>query len=179
MKNVNEGITFNPTNQNFKVWAYADYAGLWDRETAEDQPVTAKSQTGYLSTYADCPITWASQLQMEYALSTTKAEYIALSTALRHIIPLIQLVKEIKAMTNIPMHYKPTICCTAFEDNAGAIKLAKVPKMRPRTKHINPKYHHFCQHFPNGSILVQQVKSQDQLADIFTKNLPKELFLKF
>jgi hypothetical protein len=77
------------------------------------------------------------------------------------------------------MHEKPTIYCTLFEDNSGAIELAKVPKMRPRAKHINPKYHHFCQNVASGEIIIQQVKSQDQQADIFTKNLPKELFIKF
>jgi hypothetical protein len=122
---------------------------------------------------------WASQLQTEYALSTTEAEYIALSTALRNVLPLIRLVKEIKAKTKIPMNDTPTVYCTAFEDNAGAVELAKVPKIRPRTKHIKPKYHHFRKHVTNCEILVQQVKSQDQQADILTKNLPKELFLKF
>jgi hypothetical protein len=141
--NVNEGITFKPMDHSFKVWADADFGGLWDKESTEDSPITAKSWTGYLITYADCPIMWASQLQTEYALSTTEAEYIALSTALHNVIPLIRLVKEIRKMTNIPMHDTSAIYCTAFEDNAGAIELAKVPKMRPRTKHITPKYHHF------------------------------------
>jgi hypothetical protein len=59
------------------------------------------------------------------------------------------------------------------------VELAKVPKMRPKTKHINPKYHHFRKHVATKEILIQQVKSQDQLADVMTKNLPKELFLKF
>jgi hypothetical protein len=90
-----------------------------------------------------------------------------------------RLIKEIKQMTSIPMHNKPTIYCTAFEDNSGAIELSKVPKMRPRTKHINPKYHHFRKHVANKEIAIEQVRSQDQIADIFTKNLPKELFIKF
>jgi Reverse transcriptase (RNA-dependent DNA polymerase) len=98
----NEGITFKPTDHSFKVWADADFGGLWDKGIARDSPVTAKSRTGYLITYADCPIMWASQLQTEYALSTTEAEYIALSTALCNVIPLICLVKEIRKMTNIP-----------------------------------------------------------------------------
>jgi hypothetical protein len=112
-------------------------------------------------------------------LSTTEAEYIALRTALRQTIPLMRLIKEIKQMTSIPMHDKPTVYCTAFDDKTGAIELAKVPKMRPRTKHINPKYHHFRQHVANKEIAIEQIRSQDQIADVFTKNLPKDLFLKF
>jgi Reverse transcriptase (RNA-dependent DNA polymerase) len=176
---INKGIIFKPTDHNFKVWADADFGGLWDKETAEDSPVTAKSRTGYVITYADCPIVWALQLQTEYALSTTEAKYIALSMALRQTIPLIRLIKEIRTMTSIPMHDTPTVYCTAFEDKSGAIELAKVPKMRPRTKHINPKYHHFRKHVAKKEIAIQQVRSQDQLADIMTKNLPKELFIKF
>jgi hypothetical protein len=177
--NINKGITFEPTSHSFKVWADADYGGLYDHETAADSPVTAKSRTGYKITYTDCPIIWASQLQTETAMSTTEAKYIALSTALRQTIPLIRFIKEIKEKTSIPLHDTPTVYCTAFEDNPGAVELARVPKMWPQTKHINPKYHHFCKHVATKEILVQQVKSQDQLADIMMKTLTKELFLKF
>jgi hypothetical protein len=64
-----------------------------------------------------------------------------------------------------------------FEDNSGAVELAKVPKMRPWTKHINTKYHHFRQHVFDGKIKIDQVSTTEQLADIFTKNLPRDLFL--
>jgi hypothetical protein len=84
---VNQGLIFKPTDHSFKAWADAAFGGLWDKETAAKSPVMAKSRTGYLIMYADCPTMWASQLQTEYALSTTEAEYIALSTALRHVLP--------------------------------------------------------------------------------------------
>jgi hypothetical protein len=77
------------------------------------------------------------------------------------------------------MNDKPTVYCTAFNDNSGAVELLHVPKMRPRTKHINPKYQHFCRYVARKEISVEQVKSQDQLADIMMKNLPTELFVKF
>jgi Reverse transcriptase (RNA-dependent DNA polymerase) len=60
---VNKGIIFRPTDHAFKVYADADFGGLWDKETANDSPVTAKSRTGFVITYAACPIFWASQLQ--------------------------------------------------------------------------------------------------------------------
>jgi hypothetical protein len=142
--NVSNRIVFKPTTHSFKVWADADFGGLRDKDSASDSPATAKSRTGYLIRYADIPVMWASQLQTEYTLSTTEAEYIALSTALRNVLPLIRLAKEIKAKTTIPMQETPTVYCTAFEDNAGAVELAKVPKMGLRTKHINPKYRRNC-----------------------------------
>jgi hypothetical protein len=50
----------------------------------------------WLCSYGGCPIIWASQLQSEIALSTTEAEYLALSTALRNTIPLMRLLNELK-----------------------------------------------------------------------------------
>jgi hypothetical protein len=41
------------------------------------------------------------------------------------------------------LNARPKVHCKVFEDNAGAIEIANVPKMRPRTKHLNIKYHHF------------------------------------
>jgi hypothetical protein len=48
--------------------------------------------------------------------------------------------------------------------------------MRPRTKHIALKYHHFRSHVANGSIKVRWIDTKHQLADIFTKPLPEPLF---
>ena len=75
--------------------------------------------------------------------------------------------------------YCPKVYCKAFEDNSGALELAKTPRMRPRTKHINTKYHHFRSHVANGSITVEKIDGTEQLADLLTKPLPVELFHKF
>ena len=65
-----------------------------------------------------------------------------------------------------------TLKCTLFEDNKGAEELAKVPKYRPRTKHIAIKYHHFREWVQNGILQIQRVETNDQQADILTKPLP-------
>jgi hypothetical protein len=123
--------------------------------------------------YGGCPIVWASTLQTEFALSTTEAEYLALSTALCNTIPIpiMQMGREIKSHLGLPMQTVPTVWCKAFKDNLGAIELAKVPKMRQHTKHINAKYHHFCKYVAQGIIVVEYIRTHYQLADIFTKNL--------
>ena len=74
---------------------------------------------------------------------------------------------------------KPTVHCKLFEDNSGALELARLPKMCPRTKHINVKMHHFPDHVAAGKISILPVKTEDQVADIFTKPLGVELFRKF
>ncbi len=66
--------------------------------------------------------------------------------------------------------------CTVFEDNSGALELARVPKMRPRTKHIGLKMNHFREPVRNGTITPVAIDTKEQPADIFTKPLAKDAF---
>jgi hypothetical protein len=72
----------------------------------------------------------------------------------------------------------PTIKCTVFEDNEGAKAMATVPKMRPRTKHINGRMHHFRGAVASGKLKIESIDTADQLADIRTKPLAKDLFMR-
>jgi hypothetical protein len=72
----------------------------------------------------------------------------------------------------------PIIRCKMFEDNQGAVELSNAPKMCPRTKHINIKYHFFRQYVQDGILQVQHTLGEDQLADIFTKPLDVMTFVK-
>ena len=72
----------------------------------------------------------------------------------------------------------PIVHCKAFEDNSGALQLARPPKMRPRTKHVNLIFHHFREHVRKGLITMLPIGTDDQTADIYTKPLPQNLFLK-
>jgi hypothetical protein len=80
---------------------------------------------------------------MEVALSTTEAEFIAASESLRQVIPMMQLITELKEQGFGINTLAPKVHCKLFEDNSGAIKILQVPKMRTVTKHINTKYHFF------------------------------------
>ena len=127
--------------------------------------------------YANCPILWSSKMQSIITLSTTEAEYVALSTALRDVIYILHLTEELTANgIHVPLPSVPHITCSVFEDNAGAVELANNPKLRPRTKHIAIPYHHFRQHVRDGTIKVKPISTKLQIADIFTKPLPKEAF---
>ena len=88
-----EGITLKPGDASFKVYVDSDFCGQWDKLTAEEDANTSKSRTGYVITYAEYPVLWNSKLQTHVALSATEAEYVALSQALRDIIPIMQLIK--------------------------------------------------------------------------------------
>ena len=111
-------------------------------------------------------------MQTEIALPTTEAEYILLSTAAREVLPLREKILEIKPILEIPDSILQ-IRCTLFEDNKGAEELAKVPKNRPRTKHIAVKYHHFRQAVKDNILLVKRIGTEEQLADILTKPLTR------
>jgi hypothetical protein len=74
---------------------------------------------------------------------------------------------------------KAKVYCKLFCDNTGAVELLKLPKVRPRTKHINAKLHHFREHVVKGLISIWHVPTTEQLADIGTKPLAQELFEKF
>jgi hypothetical protein len=175
-----KGLVFKPDlTKSFEVYCDADFCGLWNRETAMDDPSTAKSRTGFVILFAGCPLLWTSRLQTDTALSTTESEYISLSDALRETISMMRLLKEITQHDIVNIDAVPVVKCRLFGDNSGAVELAKVPKMRPRTKHINAKYHHFRKFVHDGLIKVFQVSTNDQLADIFTKNLGTDLFNKF
>ena len=69
-----------------------------------------------------------------------------------------------------------SVKCKLFEDNKGAIELAKAPKIRPCTKHIALKYHHFREHVRKGLIEINPIDTLEQVADIFTKALPFPIF---
>ena len=156
----------------------SDFCGQWDRTTADEDASAAKSRTGHVVTHAGCPVLWNSKLQTHVALSTTEAEYIALSQALRDTIPIMQLLKEIKDRGYDVKSSTPKVTCRLFEDNSGALELARFPKMRQRTKHINQMYHHFRSHVADKLIELFPIGTASQIGDIFTKPLPRDQFRK-
>ena len=148
--------------QSFQCWVDADFSGNWRPEGSQMDPMTAKSHSGWIIQYAGCPITWAPKLQTLTALSTTEAEYVVLSMAMREQLPLINLLKEILSH-NVDASLQPmTIHCKAFEDNSGALEMAKVTKMRPCTKHLNNMYHHFRESVQNTEVTLIADKTQNQ-----------------
>jgi hypothetical protein len=174
----NQGIILRPLpERSFDVYADADFVGNWHRMTASDDPGTAKSRSGYVIQYAGCPIAWCSKLQTIIALSSCEAEYISLSESLRDTIPLMNLIHEFKEHGFPVTSSQPKVYCKAFEDNSGALELARLPKIRPRTKHINIKYHHFREYVRLGLIEMLPISTTEQIADIFTKPLAQNAFL--
>jgi hypothetical protein len=175
---MDRGIICRPNEDSFNCHCDADFCGGFNKEIAEEDPSTARSRTGYIISYAGCPIVWASKLQSEIALSSTESEYVSLSQPLREVLPLMRLARELAKAEFLLTVHQVQVHCTVFEDNMGAIEMAKVPKMRPRTKHMNIKYHHFREAVRKGIVAVQYISTLDQPADFLTKPLGVELFRK-
>ena len=173
------GMILKPDiEHSFDCYVDADFCGGWDQDDALEDPATAKSRTGYVIMYAGCPVVWSSKMQTEVTLSTTEAEYVALSSALKQTIWLMNIVREMKEQGFNATATHPKIHCKAFEDNSGALTIANVPKARPRTKHINVKYHFFRQYVASGDVSIHKIDTKDQCADMLTKPLSKELHEK-
>jgi len=156
----NVALKFEKTGSSSLIgYSDADWAGdIDDRH----------STTGIVFTMAGCSISWPSKKQATVALSTTEAEYVALSAAVQEAVWLRKVLSDL----NLPMS-EPT---TLREDNQGAIAMTKNPIAHGRTKHIDIRYHYVKEAVENGVISLEYCSTEDMLADILTKPLPKHKF---
>lgn len=92
---------------------------------------------------------------------------------------MMQLLEEAKEFGINDLQSLPSIHCKAFKDNEGAYKIARLPKMRACTKHMNIKFHHFLLFVENGLIKIISVNITKQLGNMFTKPLWMKLFKTF
>ncbi len=89
-----------------------------------------------------------------------------------------QLLKEIKDRGYDVKSSTTKVTCRLSEDNPGALELARFPKMRPRTKHINQMCHHFRSCVADKLIEIFPIDTAQHLGDVFTKTLPRDQFRK-
>ena len=80
-------------------------------------------------------------MQSQVALVTIEAVYIAMPIALCNVIPIMQLIDEMREHKFQIICTQTVVYCKVFEDNSGALELARLPKLCPRTKHIHVCYH--------------------------------------
>jgi hypothetical protein len=117
-------------------------------------------------------------MQPLIALSTTEAEYIALSTALCEVIAVMNLINELREKGFHLHHPTPKVVCQTFEDNKSCIEIATNHRTLPRTKHLSVRLHHFRSHVVQRTITIEHISTKEQLADMFTKPLALDQFCK-
>ena len=134
-------MIMNPLTDICKIDVYpdADFAGMYGHKKPVD-PSRVKSCTGFVITFADVPILWKSQLQMETALSTMEAKIIALLACCRDLFPIVDMVESVTCQVNLTIG-ETTMKLSVHEDNSGDLVLAKTlpPQFTPKSKYYANK----------------------------------------
>ena len=171
-----QGIRYCPTNE-FAIGCFvdSDFAGQFGSESSDD-PICARSCTGYIITLSGCPLLWVSKLQSTIALATMEAEYQALSASCFDIITFHHIIQEVAQALEISTYATLAVRShsTIYKDNSAYLSQATLPKMIPQTKHIAVLYYWFCKYVVSGILCILKVDTNENLADIFTKGLVPE-----
>lgn len=157
---ANYGIVFRHGRNDFQGFVDADWAGSIDDR---------RSFTGYVFKMNGGCISWDSRKQTTVALSSTEAEYMALSEVSKEAVYLRRFLKELGINAG-------TIKVSC--DNIGAQKLATNPVFHSRTKHIDIRHHFVREKIKNGEIHLEYVPTEEMTADVLTKGLTKQKHIK-
>ncbi|GJX96341.1 retrovirus-related pol polyprotein from transposon TNT 1-94 [Tanacetum coccineum] len=156
---INMGLWY-PKGSGFELTAFsdADHAGCVD---------TRKSTSGGIQFLGDKLVSWMSKKQDCTAMSSAEAEYVALSASCAQVMWMRTQLQDYGFNYNkIPLY------C----DSQSAIAISCNPVQHSRTKHIHTRYHFIKEQVENGIIELYFVRTEYQLADMFTKALPEERF---
>jgi len=166
------GITFgNVNNTEVILVAYADASHRTDKKNVKDlSELQSRTGNAFFIGNNTGAFAFLSQCQDLTAQSSQEAEIISLSEATRSVMHFRMLLEE--------MGFKQSAPTTIFEDNNAAISFAKGQGDFDRTKHIEIKHRLCVEKVEDGHIIVSYVDTTDQIADIFTKNLPPPEFKK-
>jgi len=127
-------------------------------------PETRRSVTGYVFRMAGGAISWTAKRQSLVTVSSTEAEYVAMSFAAREAIWLRMLLDELGFAQRGPTLIRG--------DNQSALTLVKHPAFHPRTKHIGVHFHYARDHVAEGTIVFKWISTHHMAADMMTKGLP-------
>ena len=160
------GLRFQPqplidNKWHLTIYTDSDYAG--DKETRI-------SVTGYILFFMGVPLTWKSKSQKSVTLSSSEAEYVALSEAAKEIKFIYQLLQSIGIEIELPIVVRV--------DNVGAIFMSENTSTSGRTKHVDVRYRYVNEMILDGFLKIQFVKTEENVADIFTKNVSSETYKK-
>ncbi|GJV08083.1 retrovirus-related pol polyprotein from transposon TNT 1-94 [Tanacetum coccineum] len=156
---INTGLWY-PKDSGFELTAFsdADHAGCID---------TRKSTSGGIQFLGDKLVSWMSKKQDCTTLSSAEAEYVALSASCAQVMWMRTQLKDYGFNYNkIPLY------C----DSQSAIAISCNPVQHSRTKHIHTRCHFIKEQIENGIIELYFVRTEYQLADMFTKALLEDRF---
>ena len=149
-----------------KIWTIKTFC---DSDFAGDK-ASRISVSGYCIYVLNCLVAWKSRSQKHVTLSSTEAEYVAVSDVCTEIMFIRMLLEFLGVRVRMPI----TVHC----DNIGAIFLSYNAKISQRTKHIDTKYRYVGEYVEQGIVKIVFVRSEDNVADVLTKNTSLEIFKK-
>ena len=127
-----------------------------------------RSTSGYAFSFGSGVFSWASVKQHSVALSTAEAEYVSASEATTQAIWLRFVLEDFGELQ--------TDATPLMVDNTSAIAMTRNPVFHQKTKHINRRYHFIRDALQDGVVDLRYCRSEEQVADIFTKALSKDRF---
>lgn len=140
-----------------------------DSDWANDN-LDRKSTTGFLIKVFGNVVIWASKKQQQVTLSTTEAEYVAACTAVQETLWTEKLLHDLDIEIQYPI--------SVYEDNYGCCMISKNPETK-RSKHIDVKFHFLRNLVWDGRYQLIQISTENQVADLLTKGLPRSTLEKF
>ena len=152
-------LCYGESGLTVKGYVDSDYAGDLDG---------SKSTTGYAFTLSGGTVSWVSKLQSVVAMSTTEAEYVAAAQASKEAVWLKMLLEELGHVQE-----KITLLC----DNQSALYLARNPAFHSKTKHIRVQYHFVREKVEEGTVDMQKVHTDDNVADYLMKAINSDKFI--
>nr|KYP33371.1 Retrovirus-related Pol polyprotein from transposon TNT 1-94 [Cajanus cajan] len=130
-----------------------------------------KSTSGYVFLLCSAAVSWSSKKQPIVSLSTIEAEFISAASCACQAIWLKRVLEKLCGMQN---QATTVIYC----DSRSAIELSKNPVMHGRSKHIDVRFHFLRNLTKTGTVKMMHCGTQEQIADILTKPLKLDTFLK-
>ena len=153
------GLKLCPTGKQNEPWNITCYT---DSDYAGDE-VTRRSVSGYVIYVHGVPVQFRSKSQQSVTLSSTEAEWMALSEAVKDILFLKYLCETMGIRVERPI--------TVRVDNMGAVFMSNNVTTSQRTKHIDIRSKFVREYVQDGVIIIKFVRSEDNDSDIMTKNL--------
>jgi hypothetical protein len=149
-----------PKGAHFELIGYfdADYAGC---------KVDRKSTSGTCQFLSRSLVCWSSKKQNSVALSTAEAKYVTVGSCCAQLLWMRKTLKDY----DYTLNHVPLLC-----DNESAIKISYNSCEHSRTKHIDIRHHFLRDHAIKGDIVIFHVKTNEELASIFTKPLDERRF---
>jgi hypothetical protein len=150
----------NLHEQEWKLEVFSDSDWAGDKDNL-------RSVSGFSIFLCGVPILWKSRLQKAVSLSSSEAEFYAVSEAAREIRFVYQILTDLDLKVTLPIIVKV--------DNVGAIFMSENSSATSRTKHIDTRYHYIREFIEEGFLKIVFVRSSENLADFLTKNVSKDV----